>query len=59
MDVYECVNEIVEGVVMMICMKVFWKVFGFVWFWYFNKVMVEMMYENIKDVGLLEWSEVD
>lgn len=59
MDVYERANEIAEGAAMMTRTKVSRKVLGSAWPRHFNKVMAETMYENIKEVGLPEWSEAD
>ncbi len=59
MEVYERANEIAEGAAMMTRTKVSRKVLGSAWPRHFNKVIAETMYENIKEVGLPEWSEED
>lgn len=59
MDVYERANEIAEGAAMMTRTKMSKRVLGSAWPRHFNKVIAETMYENIKEVGLPEWSEED
>ena len=59
MEVYERANEIAEGAAMMTRTKVSRRVLGSAWPRHFNKVIAETMYENIKEVGLPEWSEKD
>ncbi len=59
MEVYEKANNIAEGAAMMTNTKVSRRVLGSAWPRHFNQVIAETMYENIKDVGLPEWSEED
>ena len=59
MEVYERANRIAEGAAMMTDTKVSRKVLGSAWPRHFNKVIAETMYDNIKVVGLPEWSEDD
>lgn len=59
MDLYEKGNKIAEGAALMTGTTVKRKVLGSAWPRHFNKVIAETMYENIKDVGLPEWSEDD
>ncbi len=59
MEVYNKANKIAEGAAMMTDTKVTRKVLGSAWPRHFNQVIAETMYENIKDVGLPEWSEED
>lgn len=59
MEVYERANQIAEGAAMMTNTKVTRRVLGSAWPRHFNQVIAETMYENIKEVGLPEWSEAD
>ena len=59
MEVYERANKIAEGAAMMTNTKVSRRVLGSAWPRHFNQVIAETMYENIKEVGLPEWSEAD
>ena len=59
MEVYEKANRIADGAALMTDTKVSRKVLGSAWPRHFNKVIAETMYENIKTVGLPEWSEAD
>ncbi|MEZ5041266.1 MAG: amidohydrolase [Saprospiraceae bacterium] len=59
MEVFERANEIADGAAMMTRTKVSRKILGSAWPRHFNQVMAETMYENIKAVGLPEWSEAD
>jgi len=59
MDLYERGNRIAEGAALMTGTTVKRKVLGSAWPRHFNQVIAETMYENIKDVGLPEWSEAD
>jgi aminobenzoyl-glutamate utilization protein B len=59
MEVYERANKIAEGAAMMTNTKVTRRVLGSAWPRHFNQVIAETMYENIKEVGLPEWSEAD
>ncbi len=59
MDVYDRANKIAEGAALMTNTKMSKKVLGSAWPRHFNQVIAETMYENIKDVGLPEWSKDD
>lgn len=59
MEVYERANEIAEGAAKMTRTKMTKRILGTAWPRHFNKVIAETMYENIKVVGLPEWSEED
>ena len=59
MEVYERANQIAEGAALMTNTTVKRRVLGSAWPRHFNQVIAETMYENIKDVGLPEWSEAD
>ncbi len=59
MELYEKGNKIAEGAALMTGTTVTRKVLGSAWPRHFNKVIAEKMYENIKQVGLPEWSKED
>ena len=59
MEAYQRGNEIAEGAAMMTRTKMTKRILGTAWPRHFNKVIAETMYENIKDVGLPQWSEND
>ena len=59
MDMYEDANNIAAGAAQMTDTEVTSRVLGAAWPRHFNKVIAETMYENIKQVGLPEWSEAD
>jgi len=59
MDVYDRANKIAEGAALMTNTKMSKKVLGSAWPRHFNQVIAETMYQNIRDVGLPEWSEDD
>ncbi len=59
MKLYEKANKIADGAAMMTDTKVSRRILGSAWPRHFNQVMAETMYENIKVVGLPEWSEED
>ena len=59
MEVYERANKMAEGAALMTNTKMSKKVLGSAWPRHFNQVVAETMYENIKEVGLPEWSEAD
>ena len=56
MEVYERANEIAEGAAMMTRTSMTKRVLGTAWPRHFNKVIASSMYENIKVVGLPEWT---
>lgn len=59
MEMYEKCNNIAEGAALMTGTTVDRKVLGSAWPRHFNKVIAETMYQNIRQVGLPEWSEAD
>ncbi len=59
MEMYEEANDIAKGAALMTGTKVKSRILGTAWPRHFNKVIAEEMYENIKTVGLPEWSEAD
>jgi aminobenzoyl-glutamate utilization protein B len=59
MEMYEKANRIADGAAMMTGTTVNRKVLGSAWPRHFNKPIAEAMYENIKIVGLPEWSQAD
>ena len=59
MDMYEKANRIADGAAMMTNTTVSRKIIGSAWPRHFNQVIAETMYDNIKQVGLPEWSEKD
>jgi aminobenzoyl-glutamate utilization protein B len=58
-EVYERGNEIAEGAAKMTRTKMSKRILGSAWPRHFNKVIAATMYENIKVVGLPEWSKED
>lgn len=59
MEVYDRANKIAEGAALMTNTTMTSKVLGSAWPRHFNQVIAETMYDNIKEVGLPEWSEAD
>lgn len=59
MEAYQRGNEIAEGAALMTRTKMTKRILGTAWPRHFNKVIAETMYENIKEVGLPDWSEND
>ena len=59
MEMYDDANNIAQGAALMTDTEVRSRVLGAAWPRHFNKVIAETMYENIKEVGLPEWSEAD
>ncbi len=59
MEMYNEANDIAKGAALMTKTKVSSKILGTAWPRHFNKTIAETMYENIKTVGLPEWSEED
>uniref|UniRef100_UPI004048BEAE amidohydrolase n=1 Tax=Roseivirga sp. TaxID=1964215 RepID=UPI004048BEAE len=59
MDMYADANNIAAGAALMTDTKMTSKILGTAWPRHFNKVIAETMFENIKQVGLPEWSEAD
>ena len=58
-DLFEIGNTAAEAAAKMTDTEVEWRILGSAWPRHFNKVIAETMYENIKMVGLPEWSEAD
>ena len=52
-------DSIAQGAAMMTGTSVSSRVLGSAWPQHFNRPVAEAMYENIKQVGLPEWSEAD
>ena len=52
MEVYDHANKMAEVAALMSNTKMSKKILGSAWPRYFNQVVAETMYENIKDVGL-------
>ncbi|QCX00382.1 amidohydrolase [Aggregatimonas sangjinii] len=59
MEMYEEANNIAKGAALMTGTTMKSKILGAAWPRHFNKVIAETMYENIKKVGLPQWSEDD
>lgn len=59
MEMYEDANNIAKGAALMTDTEVSARILGTAWPRHFNKVIAETMYENIKEVGLPEWSTED
>ncbi len=59
MEVYDRANKIADGAALMTNTAVKRKVLGSAWPRHFNQVIAEEMYENIREIGLPEWSEAD
>lgn len=59
MEMYEKCNNIAEGAALMTGTTMTRKVLGSAWPRHFNQVIAETMYQNIRQVGLPEWSEAD
>lgn len=60
MEMFEAANDIAQGAALMTGTKlVSTKILGSAWPQHFNRHVAEAMYENIKVVGLPQWSEAD
>jgi len=59
MEMYKEANDIAKGAALMTGTSMNSKILGAAWPRHFNKVIAESMYENIKKVGLPQWSEAD
>lgn len=59
MEVYDRANKIAEGAALMTNTTMSKRILGSAWPRHFNKVIAETMYENIREVGLPEWSDED
>jgi aminobenzoyl-glutamate utilization protein B len=58
-ELYDYAQTIANGAAMMTGTTVEHTILGSAWPGHFNKPIAEAMYENIKVVGLPEWSEAD
>jgi aminobenzoyl-glutamate utilization protein B len=59
MELYEKGNQMAEGAALMTNTTVERRILGSAWPMHFNKTVAETMYENIKTVGLPQWSKED
>jgi aminobenzoyl-glutamate utilization protein B len=59
MDLWHIGDDMAKGAAMMTNTTFTSRVLGTAWPGHFNKPIAEAMYENIKKVGLPEWSEKD
>ncbi|MBX2815473.1 MAG: amidohydrolase [Saprospiraceae bacterium] len=59
MEVYDRANKIAEGAALMTNTKMTKRVLGSAWPRHFNQVIAETMYQNIRQVGLPQWSDDD
>ena len=59
MSMYDAGQKIAQGAAMMTDTKMNFHVLGAAWPPFFNKPMAEVMYANIKRVGMPVWSEAD
>lgn len=55
----ETADQIAKGAAMMTNTSVTSRTLGSAWSPHYNKVIAETMYDNIKQVGLPQWSEAD
>ena len=58
-ELFEIGNTAAEAAAKMTNTEVEWRILGSAWPRHFNKVIAETMYENIKTIGLPEWSDAD
>lgn len=58
-SMYDDAIRIAEGAALMTGTKMTYRILGSAWPRHFNKPIAEAMYENIKKVGLPNWSEED
>lgn len=58
-EMWDFGNKIAQGATMMTNTSFTSELLGSAWPGYFNKPIAEAMYENIKTIGLPEWSEAD
>lgn len=59
MELYEKGNKMAEGAALMTNTTVERRILGSAWPMHFNKTVAEIMYANIKTVGLPQWSKED
>ncbi|HEY0246283.1 MAG TPA: amidohydrolase [Mucilaginibacter sp.] len=58
-DMWDFANKVAQGATLMTGTTYTSELLGSAWPGYFNKPIAEDMYENIKMVGMPEWSEAD
>ena len=58
-ELFEIGNTIAQGAAMMTGTQVSWRVLGAAWPTHFNQPIAEAVYENIKNVGLPQWTGAD
>ena len=58
-SIYDAAIKIGNGAAMMTDTKMQYQVLGTAWPCHFNKAIAEVMYENIKTVGMPQWTEAD
>lgn len=60
MEMFDIAQKMAQGAALMTDTKVVsTRILGSAWPQHFNKYIAEMSYENIKNVGLPQWSEAD
>lgn len=59
MEMYAEANDVAKGAALMTGTTMTSRILGTAWPRHYNKTIAETMYENIKHVGLPEWSEND
>ncbi len=59
MEMYAMANDMAKGAALMTGTTMTSKVLGTAWPRHYNKVIAETMYNNIKEVGLPQWSAAD
>ncbi|ASV31879.1 amidohydrolase [Maribacter cobaltidurans] len=59
MEMYALANDMAKGAALMTGTTMTSKVLGTAWPRHYNKVIAETMYDNIKQIGLPEWSDAD
>jgi aminobenzoyl-glutamate utilization protein B len=59
MDMWRIADEIARGAALMTGTTFTSQVFGSAWPQHFNKPIAEAMYENVKRVGMPQWSQAD
>ena len=58
-EMYAMANDMAKGAALMTGTTMTSKVLGTAWPRHYNKVIAETMYDNIKEVGLPQWSAAD
>ncbi|MGH9340028.1 MAG: amidohydrolase [Acidobacteriota bacterium] len=58
-EMFETGNTIARAAAAMTGTEVEWRILGSAWPRHFNKVLAEAAFENIRAVGMPEWSEAD